>query len=92
MKLSVSVDLDLTAITIRAAGVLSTANVSGLLAVINRAARTLPDLSVRRDLEHLHSTCDEALRFLHQSVAEVTHRKVLAFNPPPRASEPRLAA
>jgi hypothetical protein len=90
--ITVSVDSDLTSVTIRVAYVLGSENVRGLLTVISRASRTLPDLSLRRDLEHLYSTSGEALQLLHQSAVDVTPRTVLAFNPPPRASVPRLAA
>lgn len=84
LSVTVSVDLDLTSVTIRVAGPLNTDNVSGLLAVINRASRTLPDLRVHLDLVHLRSASPEALRRASGTV--------MAFNRPSRASERRLAA
>jgi hypothetical protein len=92
LSVTVSVDLDHTSVTIRVVGLLSTDNVGGFLAVVNRASRTLPDLRVRLDLEHLRSHSPEALHLLHQSVAEVAPGTVTAFNPPSLASGPRLAA
>ncbi|WP_445154033.1 hypothetical protein ACTWLI_11835 [Arthrobacter sp. Hor0625] len=89
---TVAVDLDLTTVTIRAAGLLDAENISGLLAVASRAQRTLPDFMVRLDLEHLRAACPDALHRLHQSTAVTAAVKDRALTVPAPALRPRLAA
>jgi hypothetical protein len=89
---TVAVDLDLTTVTIRAAGLLDAENISGLLAVVSRAQRTLPDFMVRLDLEHLRSACPDALHRLQQSTAATAAVQDKGLTVPATALRPRLAA
>lgn len=92
LSVTVAVDLDLATVTIRAAGLLNAENISGLLAVVSRAQRTLPDFVVRLDLEHLRSACPDALHRLQQSTALGTADTARGFAVAARGREPRLAA
>lgn len=92
LSVTVAVDLDLTSVTIRVAGLLNSQNVGGLLAVVKRAQRTLPDFTVRLDLENLRSVAPEALHLLRQSAAVLTADAPGALSTAARCREPRLAA
>jgi len=92
LSVTVAVDLDLTSVTIRVAGLLNSQNVGGLLAVVKRAERILPDFAVRLDLEHLRSAAPEALHLLRQSATVLTAEAPGVFSTAARCREPRLAA
>lgn len=92
LSVTVAVNLDLTSVTISVAGLLSSQNVGGLLAVVKRAERILPDFTVRLDLEHLRSAAPEALHLLRQGATVLTADAAGVFNTAARRRESRLAA
>jgi hypothetical protein len=69
LAVTVAVDLDAAAVTIRFVGRLTSENVQGLLAVVHRAERTLPGFVIRLDASHLHVGSSEALSALEGSRA-----------------------
>ncbi|HSN38189.1 MAG TPA: hypothetical protein VLT34_17730 [Arthrobacter sp.] len=64
LAVTVAVDMDSAAVTLRPAGRLTSENVQGLLAVVRRARRVLPGFDVQLDLDQLHAGSSEALRTL----------------------------
>jgi hypothetical protein len=67
LTVTVSVDLDATAVTVRPVGTLTSENVRGLLAVVHGAERTLPGFVVYLDVRHLHTGSQKALGALEES-------------------------
>lgn len=74
LSVTVAVDMDAAAVTLRPAGSLTANNVQALLAVVRRAARVLPGFGVLLDLDQLHVACPEALLALSQAGAQTMHR------------------
>jgi hypothetical protein len=68
LAVTVAVDLDAAAVTIRPAGSLTSENVQCLLAVVHRAERTLPGFAIRLDGSDLHVGSPEALSVLEGSL------------------------
>lgn len=64
LAVTVAVDMDVTAVTLKPAGALTSDNVRGLIAVAHRAQRVLTDFTVRVDLGRLHAVTPGALREL----------------------------
>lgn len=73
LAVTVAVDLDAAAVTLRPAGRLTSENVQGILAVVRRAGRVLPGCDVLVDLDQLHIGSPDALRVLSESGAETRH-------------------
>lgn len=69
LSVTVAVDLDVTSVTVRAAGTLTCENVRGLIAVVRRAERTLPGFAIILDPGQLHAGPPEAFRVLRESGA-----------------------
>jgi len=92
LSVTVAVDLDLTAVTIRVAGLIDTENVRGLLAVVNRAEHIFPDFVVRLDQERLHSASPETLDLLRRNTTLTTASSAGGHNVTTRARELGLAA
>lgn len=64
LVVTVAVDMDATAVTLKPAGTLTRDNVRGLIAVAHRAQRVLADFTVHADLQRVHCIAPEALRDL----------------------------
>ncbi|WP_458113518.1 hypothetical protein M1D88_05225 [Arthrobacter sp. R1-13] len=64
LAVTVAVDLDVTAVTLKTAGTLTPENVRGLIAIARRARRMLPSLTVHVDLGRLRAVSPEALQAL----------------------------
>lgn len=88
LNVTVAVDLDVTAVTVRPAGRLTTDNVRGILAVVHRAERTLPGFSIQLDLNHARTNSSAALRALGQSGATIVRELPVRIphGPDPAAS------
>jgi hypothetical protein len=67
LSVTVAVDMDFAAVTLRLAGKLTSENVQGLLAVVRRAERDLPGVDLQLDLAHLQTGSPEAFRTLSDS-------------------------
>ena len=67
LSVTVAVDLDVTSVTVRAAGTLTCDNARGLIAVVRRAERTLPGFAILLDLSQLHAGSPAAFRVLRDS-------------------------
>lgn len=76
LAVTVAVDLDAAAVTLRPAGHLTTENFQGILAVIRRAGRVLPGCVVLVDLDQLHIGSPDALHVLSEAAAETRHSSV----------------
>lgn len=61
LSVTVAVDMDAAAVTLRPTGRLTPRNVQGLLAVVRRATRVLPGFDVLLDLDQLLVDCPETL-------------------------------
>lgn len=70
LSVTVAVDMDSAAVTLRPVGKLTSENVKGLLAVVRRARRVLPGYDVQLDLDHLQTGSLEAFRALSESGAK----------------------
>lgn len=64
LAVTVAVDMDATAVTLKPVGVLTRDNVRGLIAVAHRAQRVLADFTVQADLDRVQAVAPEALRGL----------------------------
>lgn len=64
LALTVAVDMDGAAVTLKPSGVLTRDNVRGLIAVARRAQRVLAGFTVHVDLDRLHAVAPGALRDL----------------------------
>lgn len=73
LAVTIAVDLDAAAVTLRPAGRLTSENVHGILAAVRRAGRVLPGCDVRVDLDQLHISSREALHVLSESGVETRH-------------------
>lgn len=69
LSVTVAVDMDAAAVTLRPTGRLTPKNVQGLLAVVRRATRVLPGFDVLLDLDQLLVDCPETLPALSQAGA-----------------------
>ena len=76
LAVTVAVDMDATAVTLKPAGTLTRDNVRGLIAVAHRARRVLADFTVHADLDRVHAVVPEALQDLADAGVEtlVPHR------------------
>ena len=61
LSLTVAVDMDAMAVTLKAAGILTNQNVQALIAVAQRARRMVPSFTVTLDPELLKEIFPEAL-------------------------------
>ncbi|MGO4435192.1 hypothetical protein AB4Y88_18450 [Paenarthrobacter sp. RAF9] len=91
LSVTVAVDMDAAAVTLRPTGRLTPKNVQGLLAVVRRATRVLPGFDVLLDLDQLLVDCPETLPALSQAgagpFAAITHAPGAA--PVPQRGRPR---
>lgn len=93
LSVTVAVDMDFAAVTLRPAGKLTSENVRDLLAVARRAGRVLPGFDLQLDLDQLHTGSPEAFRALSDSGVRTLprHHQVSGchgfhLNPAPRAA------
>lgn len=73
LAVTVTVDMDAASVTLRPAGRLTSENVNGILAVLQRAGRVLPGCDVLIDLDRLQIGSPEALHTLSGSGAGILH-------------------
>lgn len=73
LAVTVAVDMDAAAVTLRPAGTLTPENTPYLLAVAQRAKHVLPGFDVLLDLDQLHIGSPAALRALSDSGALTLH-------------------
>lgn len=92
LSVTVAVDMDFAAVTLRPVGKLTSENVQGLLALVRRAGSVLPGFDLQLDLDHLHTGSPEAFRALSDSgvrtrrTHQVTGRHGFRLDPAPRAA------
>jgi hypothetical protein len=92
LAVTVAVDLDAEAVTIRPVGSLTSDNVQGLLAVVHRAERTLPGFAIRLDGSHLRVGSSEALSALEGSRVVAIPQPVRDAHRPSSARARKAAA
>jgi hypothetical protein len=72
LAVTVAIDVDAPAVTLKPAGVLTDDNVKGLVAVVRRAERVMPDFRPRLDPDRLKAASPQALRILAEAGVEIT--------------------
>lgn len=103
LAVTVAVDMDATAVTLKPAGTLTRDNVRGLIAVAHRAQRVLADFTIHADLHRVHCVAPEALRDLADAGVKTlapcsgnfpreVRRSLPAVRPPRRLASPQARA
>jgi hypothetical protein len=72
LAVTVAIDVDAPAVTLKPAGVLTDDNVKGLVAVVRRAERVMPDFRLRLDPVRLKAASPQALGILAEAGVEIT--------------------
>ena len=72
LAVTVAVDVDAPAVTLKPAGVLTDENVKGLVAIARRAERLMPDCNLHLETVRLRDVSPGALRVLAEAGIETT--------------------
>jgi hypothetical protein len=72
LAVTVAVDVDTPAVTLKPAGVLTDDNVKGLVAIAHRAERLMPDCDLHVETTRLLAVSPGALRVLSEAGIETT--------------------